>query len=313
MEKLTGMDWLKKHIGQLEVTNSKFNEKIKNLLEIKPEVYNEFQTWTPLKLVLLNYVLDVCTLIINKTSFFDKKYYIDLFAGSGINKVKNSKNDFLMGSPLIASLKYADKFNKLFFCENNKILSEALDLRLTALNNNKLKFIPQDCNSCLDNLIEEINLSNSYSFFFIDPNGIEFSWESMKKVLNTKSDIMFTLMSSEIMRTVGLFNVKISNGNCLTSFYGNEIWKEIRNADEVAEKYIKNIMDERPDSMIRVIKIKSQKYFFCYHLIFITNKTKKECPWLRAIDKVKGEIELNSDKSVEMALEIVKKRQMTLF
>ena len=89
MERLTGMEWLKKWMKKLEITNSKFGPQISRIISISPEVYNEFREWTPLKLILLNYSLDVCTTIIKNTSFFEEMYYIDLFAGSGINKIKN--------------------------------------------------------------------------------------------------------------------------------------------------------------------------------------------------------------------------------
>ena len=116
--KLTGMDWLKVHIKKIEATNSKHSLEIKKISELEPKVYNEFQSWTPLKLILLNYVLEVCTLVIKKNSFFKEKYFIDLFSGSGINKVKN-KPDFIIGSSLIAALNFSDCYNEMIFCEKD--------------------------------------------------------------------------------------------------------------------------------------------------------------------------------------------------
>jgi len=191
MEKITGMDWLKKHIQPLEVTNSQFKKDIDEIIKIQPEVYNEFNEWTPLKLVFLNYALDVCTIIINK--YFDNKYYVDLFAGSGINKMKNKK-DFLIGSPLIATLRYRNKFTKLFFCESDLSLFDSLKERLDYFKEQKLLTFSKNCNECLDDIIREINKDQGYSFFFIDPHCMEFDWGSMKKVLNLRSDIVFTLM-----------------------------------------------------------------------------------------------------------------------
>ena len=106
MQHITGMEWLKKWIKELEVTSSKFKDQIEQITKIKPEVYNEFREWTPLKLILLNYALNVCTTIIKNMPFFEGMYYVDLFAGSGINKIKD-KDDFRMGSPLIASLNHS--------------------------------------------------------------------------------------------------------------------------------------------------------------------------------------------------------------
>lgn len=311
MQSITGMEWLKRQIEELEVTSSKFKEQIKQITQIDSEVYNEFREWTPLKLILLNYALNVCTTIINKTSFFKDKYYVDLFAGSGINKIKN-KDDFLIGSPFIASLNHSDKYSSMFFCEKDLLFSKALDLRLNTLKKKNLILTKKEYNSCLDKIIEKISTPNTYSFFFIDPNCMEFKWESMKKVLDTRSDIIFTFMSSEILRAVGLANAGIGEGGGLTGFFGDESWKTANNVENLVEIYKKNILKERPNAPIRIIMIKSKQFNFCYYMFFITNKTQGENRWLRAIDKAKKEIESNSDKAVIKALDIVKKRQSQL-
>ena len=310
MDKITGMDWLKKHIQQLEVKNSQFKKEIDEITKIQPEIYNEFNEWTPLKLVLLNYALDFCTIITDK--YFDNKYYVDLFAGSGINLMK-TKKDSLIGSPLIAALKYRNKFTKLFFCESDLSFYDALKERLDYFKEQKLITSPKNCNECLDDIIKEIN-NSSYSFFFIDPHCMEFNWESMKKVLNLRSDIVFTLMSGQIIRTVQLAKkYKECAGEGLNVFFGDNSWKSIEDVDDLVRVYSENIVKEKGDCIVENIKIQSKKFNFVYHMLFITHKTKKDSPWIRALEKVKKEIESNSDKSVEMALELITKRQRTLF
>lgn len=313
-DKLTGMKWLNEHIKQLEITTNQFNEITREVAKINPKIYNKFQAWTPLKLVLLNYALDVCTLIISSNiknnKIFEKSYYIDLFAGSGLNKINN---DYLIGSPLISSLKYSNRFDSLFFCENNLQLYNSLKKRLDFINKNNVFSEYGDCNKCLSDIIKKINYPKSYSFFFIDPHCMEFSWQSMTEVLKLRSDVVFTLMTSEIFRSIRLCNSGKSNGDYLTSFFGDESWREIDNYDTLVEKYKSNILKLRQNAIIEDIVVKSKKFNFCYHMIFITNQTKNGCPWTRAIKKAKEEIESNSDKSVELALEIVKKRQKTLF
>lgn len=315
MPRLTGMEWLKKHIAKLEV--SKLQDSIDKIKKIKAKIYDEFQPWTPLKLILLNYSLDTCTTIIRKKVFFKYKYYVDLFAGSGLNKIKNS-DDFFIGSPLVASLNYSKDYNSMFFYEKNIEFFNALKKRLESLKKNNLKVVPGDCNSFLDNIMEKINKSNTYAFFFVDPYCMEFSWDSMKRLLNIREDtiigrdILFNFMSSGIIRFIGLAKKGKSNGIELTEFFGNDSWKQVNSIEDSVELYKRNILEERPRTIIKTIKIKSKKHGFCYHLFFITNKTKGQNPWLKSIDKVKKEIESNSDKSVEMSLDIIKKRQSEL-
>jgi three-Cys-motif partner protein len=312
MERLTGMEWLKKQITELETSTSRFKEQIKQIIDIDPSVYNEFRAWTPLKLILLNYSLNVCTAIIKKTGFFKKRYYVDLFAGSGINKIKEKEDDFFIGSPLIASLNHSDAYDSMIFCEKEQGYSNVLESRLRILGKKNLKLIKEDYKSCFDEILKEVEKRNTYSFFFIDPHCMEFDWVSMKGVLEARSDIVFTFMCSEIWRAVGLTKKGMSKGESLTRFFGGESWKEANNAEELVNIYKSNILKERSSAPIRIIKIQSKKFNFCYYLFFITNLTRGENKWLRAIDKAKAEIESNSDVAVSMALDLVKGRQSEL-
>lgn len=311
MKPLTGMRWLKKWIEKLEVTSTRFKAEIQKIIDIRPEVYNEFQYWTPLKLILLNYSLNVCTSIISKTPIFKRSYYIDLFAGSGINKIKSSK-DFLIGSPLIASLNHSESYTSLIFSEIDPKFNEALRLRLGVLKKNNLIFMEKACELCIGDILDKVNRRETYSFFFIDPYGMEFSWESMKKILRVRSDILLTFMSSEIYRAVGLAKVGKSKGERITKFFGDNSWEEANSAEELVEIYKTKILNERLNAPIRIIKVQSKRFNFSYHMFFITNRTSGNNKWLRAIDKAKGEIESNSDIAVEKTLDIVKKRQLEL-
>lgn len=313
--KLTGMEWLKKHIKELEVNNSKHSIEINKIVNIQPKIYNEFQTWTPLKLILLNYALEICTLVIKNNPIFKEKYFIDLFSGSGINKVKD-KQDFLIGSPLIASLNFSNYYNEMIFCEKEPVLFGALNARINSLNKTNLTTINGDCNSNLNQIISKIDNKRVYSLFFVDPCNTEFSWNSMSNLLSARVDIIFNFMSNQIRRTIGLYHDKGYGEEQLNEFFGDDSWKKWIGGDgdeELVKIYMQNIMKIRYDAVIKKVKIHSEKHGFCYFLLFITSKTKGDNPWLKGIDKAKEEIEANSDKSVEMALDIIKKRQKTLF
>lgn len=312
MQNLSGMKWLKEQIEKLEVTTSKsFKNEIEQIIKIKPEIYNEFKEWTPLKLILLNYTLDVCSTIINKCPFFENKYYIDLFAGSGINKIKDTE-DFLIGSSLIAMLGYSDIYNLMIFCEKDPSFYEALNLRLQILKKGKFEIFKGKYEDNLVNILKQVNSKNTYSFFFIDPYSTEFVWDSMKQILKVRSDILLTFMTSEIYRAVHLANSGIGVGQSLTKMFGDESWKTANSDEDLISIYKNNILKERTNAPIKVIKVKSKQFNFYYHIFFITNKTRGENRWLRAIDKAKKEIESHSDIAVKKALDIVKKRQSEL-
>ena len=59
---------------------------------------------------------------------WDKRVYVDLYAGAGYGKIKGTET-ILMGSPLLALL-VADPFDKYVFCEEDEELLEALKVRV---------------------------------------------------------------------------------------------------------------------------------------------------------------------------------------
>ena len=202
----------------------------------------------------------------------------------------------------------------MIFCEKDPQLFNALNLRIASLCKTNLFTINCNCNINLNQIINKINKKDVYSLFFVDPCSTEFSWDSMKLLLQTRTDIIFNFMSNQIRRTAGLCKDGTCDGRVLDEFFGDNSWRKWQSGDEeLLQIYVNNILKERKDAVIKIIKIKSAKHGFCYFLLFITNKTKGENPWLKAVDKAKKEIESNSDKSVEMALDLIKNRQKTLF
>jgi len=313
MKRVTGMDWLKKGVASLDVNNPQYAAEIDEILKVKSEVFNKFNEWTPLKLILLNYTFYVCSTIVSKVSFFKHKYYVDLFAGSGINKLKG-KQDLIIGSPLIVSRSNLSAlYDEMIFCEKDPILSEALSLRLDFLKKRNLTVMPKEYESCLDEILKKLNQRDTYSFLFIDPDCMEFKWEDMKKVLGTRSDVIFNFMTTQIWRSVGLVSTEKSQGKHITDMFGDEFWKLAKTEEDLVAIYRQNILQVRKEAPVRIIKVQSKKFNFSYHLLFITNKTSGGNQWLRAIDKAKQEIEANSDKAVMSALDLVKKRQTDLF
>ena len=308
--KLSNRDWLKKQIKKIEETNSKFNLEITKIKQIEPEVSNEFHHWTPLKLTFLNFTLDVCAIVAN--NIYSKKNYIDLFAGSGINKTKGKYSDFLIGSPFIALLNHYNKFTKFFFCEENPIFFNALDKRISVLKLKKVNLYASNCNHELDKILQDIKKEERcYNFFFIDPYNLEFAWESFKKILNIRSDILLTFMNRTVWRSICTEKATGNGHKALNKFFGDESWKKANNENDVIEIYKNKILNERKGAIILTTQINTSKGF-SYTMIFITHKTYGDNPWLKPIREAKLEIEKNTDLAIKSILNIIKKRQTEL-
>lgn len=309
LRRIKDIDWLKFHIGRIEQKNSRFKDELNILKDIDKGTYNEFQYWTPLKLIVLNYLLDICTKISRK--YFKNICYIDLFAGSGIDHFKNKKDDFLMGSPLISVLNYGHIYDKMIFCENDSESFKALDLRLKFLKRTNIDVIPGCCNKTLTKIITGIG-KKDWAFIFVDPYCLEFDWNSMKTLLGLRSDILFTFMSKLMFdRVVSAEKTKESNRG-LDRFFGDNSWESANSPEDLVEIYKRNIIKERPWAVIEVIKIQSTKRNFYYHLFFITNQTKGEMKWLKPIKELKEKIENYSDEAVKISLDMITRGQTEL-
>jgi len=304
------MTWLDNQIKNLEETNSKFKDDISKIKNIHPETVNIFQEATPLKLVFLDYSLKIYSTIIynyiKNNLIFNNMIYVDLFCGSGLNRLK-SQNDLLIGSPLVSILNHKSKFNKFFFCDNKDEYCSALQSRIQILNINNTKIYKGDCNKIIDQIISDIKkFKKPHSFFFIDPYSTEFSWNSMNKVLKTYSDVLFTFMTPAINRIrESAFAQPYNKTEVLDNFFGNKSWNN--SLKDVVEIYKENILKAREKALIESVRIADY-----YDLIFITNKTKKENQWMRGIIKAKNEIEANSKQAVKITLDKLKRGQKDL-
>jgi three-Cys-motif partner protein len=304
------MTWLDNQIKKLEGTESQFSDEIKIIANTKPDILNDFTEATPLKLIFLNYSLSIYSSIIFKhvktKKFFESMYYVDLFSGSGLNKLR-TKNDILIGSPFIAVLNHRKKFTKFIFCEQNSKYKEALDLRLKKIKVDNYAILPGNCNQIIDGIVHEIeNSKKAHSFFFIDPYAMEFHWRSMVKVLKTYSDILFTFMTNSVNRArEAAFASPQKKTPALNNFFGDDSWKNP--SKDVVEIYKSNILKIRPRGLIESIKIDTY-----YDLIFITNKTKGENKWMKGIIQAKKEIESNSKRAVQISLDKIKRGQKDL-
>ena len=58
---------------------------------------------------------------------WDRRVYVDLYAGAGYNRIRNT-DKILIGSPLLA-LTVPDPFDKYIFCEKDEELLAALQVR----------------------------------------------------------------------------------------------------------------------------------------------------------------------------------------
>ena len=161
--------------------------------------------------------------------------YIDLEAGPGKNRVKES-DDVFLGSPLIAlTTKYA--FDNYFFVEKNQENFESLERRVRSSHlHDRIELYNDDCNAVIRNIvgkIDEIETRSSHekwqclNLVFIDPQGLEIHWSTIKELATkTRSDVVINFSTSTITRTIR----DLSNSpkeTAIDEFFGTRKWRQV--------------------------------------------------------------------------------------
>jgi len=173
------------------------------------------------------------------TSMRDKRwralFFIDLMAGPGKNKFEPS-GAVMLGSPLIA-LTAQYSFTHYRFVEIDPHYADALNKRVSASERrDAVKVIKGNCNEVVDKIVEEIRaLDKPYipdswpclSLAFLDPEGLELNWETVRKLGQMKRmDLIINFSTSGFTRNVEQL-IEKETSTRIDSFFGTPEWKDV--------------------------------------------------------------------------------------
>ncbi|MEJ2183672.1 MAG: three-Cys-motif partner protein TcmP [Nitrospirota bacterium] len=188
----------------------------------------EVGSWAERKYRLVwNYAKMFTTGMKNK---WHERIYIDLFAGAGCAKIRES-SIIVPASPLLA-LDIPDKFDKYIFCEQNESKLKALMQRVSTRHPDiNAKYIHGDVTEHIDRIISEIPMHSSahtvLSFCFIDPYKIDnFNFQVIKELSSKYVDFLILIPSyMDAHRNV----VKYAEDThvSIEDFTGGKDWKEL--------------------------------------------------------------------------------------
>jgi len=282
-----------------------FKEEASRLYHVTNTAYKT-GAWAILKLAILAYYVDVYTTIMKAR--FAETYYLDLFAGPGLDLIKRT-NDVIFGSPLIAdrATRTGKKFDKLILVEKDKTYANALARLLP-----EATVISEDTNSGgLDTALNAFHESRSIPFLaFIDPEGLEIQWSTLRLLLESWSDVIINYQPSAVRRAVGSISTSESFATTLTKFFGTQDWGSCNSGEDYLELYKRQIKQFK--DYVIPIKVTGPKGFY-YYIIVAVRKTSGMQGWINAIYKAKENIEKASYKEAEEFLLIFSGKQRTLF
>ena len=127
---------------------------------------------------------------------WDERVYIELYAGSGHSRIKDTKR-IIAGSPLQA-LSLEHPFDKYIFCEVNPKALDALRIRVEKIAPSaKVAFILGDCNQRVSEIVAEIPAHSIghrvLSLCFVDPYDIGIKFETLRTLSEKYVDFLVLL------------------------------------------------------------------------------------------------------------------------
>lgn len=167
-------------------------------------------------------------------------HYIDLFAGAGIERLKDSQK-LEWGSPLIAA-KAPHPFSFLHFCEKNPRKYESLKARLEEYPN--VQLLKGDANEKVSEIICRIP-DRSLTLAFLDPYGLHLNFDTIKLLSARRADlILFFPDRLDMIRNWEAYYYENNESN-LDKFLGDGVdWRTTlmntprhRYADELLRLY----------------------------------------------------------------------------
>jgi len=293
-KKQTYLEWWQSRLQTL----AGFKDEARGLYE-KTGVAYPVGAWAILKLALVAYYVDLYSSIIK--SNFERSYYVDFFAGPGLNQIRET-GDIVLGSPLLADRvpKKNKKFDHLILVESDPDKSKALQTLLPSA-----RVLPYDSNSeGITKVLASIPSKSIPGLVFVDPEGVELQWNTLEIILGQWCDVMINFQTSSISRITD--NI---HADALDAFYGIREWRNCVGGDNLLRLYVQRLSAFR--DFVIPVRVQGPGVFH-YHIIIGVRKTQGSQDWVDAIYRARDKIEQATSRDAEHFLDIKYKRQASL-
>ena len=178
---------------------------------------------------------------------WDCRVYLDLFAGSGRAKIKETTR-IVAASPIIA-LDTEPAFDQYIFCEKNKEKFEALQTRVRRdYPEAKVAFQPGDANELVAEVLEKIPQHKPgfkvLSFCFVDPYNLgDLSFDTIDRLSNRFIDFL-VLIATDMDASRNVSRYELSGNLTVERFLGLSEWRrEWEEANANGESFSSYLLD----------------------------------------------------------------------
>lgn len=167
---------------------------------------------------------------------WDGLHYIDVFAGAGIERLKEART-LEWGSPMLAA-HTRFPFSRLHLCEKSKAKNKALTARISQIRPDS-QILCGDANERIDEIVREVPARDTLSLAFLDPYGLHLEFETLRKLSDVRADlIIFFPDHMDALRNWEEYYLRDPNSNLDRCLGPGADWRSIVDttpADHLAE------------------------------------------------------------------------------
>jgi len=312
MPKIENPDWLKKRLERLFQLAQKVS---------RDGPTTNYHDFTALKLIAVHYYAQIFSKIVRsqkEKGWTDGAVYVDLFAGTGLVRLKDSgPGDFMPGSPVCAAS--ADPpFDYVVCVESKKENCVVLEERLSEiLPEGRFAVIRGDCNQKISEVISLIRerFSKPILLTFVDPEGLEIKFSTLRELGGafSKCDFVVNVNSSGVKRVGAKLERGVSNvRDSLEGYYdtdANAVLRGLSEGREPEEQYADLIEQVLGKSIGSTIKIRDEGERIAYYLLGYTRETQGGSRYASSFEDLARRLGWADRKQVRRMIERLSRRQ----
>jgi three-Cys-motif partner protein len=228
-------------------------EKFNSQIETKPDgLYTPtVREWSLEKYKLVGSYCDIFT---NGMKYkWNQLVYVDLFAGAGYAKIKESNKTYLNSALLAMSI--PTPFSKYILCEQDEERFEALSTRVKRdFSHLNCELIKGDSNKNVDRVIKALPQfgkgNTRLPFCFVDPYSLNLNFETIKALGQTLMD--FLILQALHMDANRNFDTYLNEENTkIAEYLGVSNWRELFEKDGMIYRkdFVKFLAEQYQEQM----------------------------------------------------------------
>lgn len=302
MVKRPDREWI---AGQL----STLMEHAPDLVELDPTAVNEYRPLTALKLIVLSAAVDMYTDI--APGQYDGCFYLDLFAGSGVTRIRG-RDEAVVGSPILVPMIADPDLKEYHFVDNDEDSVDALRGRIQYMDDQVDHFPGDRCqvhhddatdftHSFLDDRRDELGLSYKglNLFTFIDPEGLDIQWNAIRRLADVYGDLLVNFPKLGANRSLGSSKSRM--------YFGGSDHEELRSQEQRRQHYeekLKGCDNTGITVPIRIDSGRSAQHFH-YDLIYATRKTPNNSPYVAAVKAMQTKLKVLDGDDIDRVMDTI--------